>query len=49
MDYTPLLIAVVILLTGNAVVSACIWSNVGDIRTVVYSIKRELKRKDEQQ
>lgn len=49
MNYTPLLIAVLIVLTANAVMSACIWSNVGDIRTVVYNIRRELKRKDEQQ
>ena len=46
MNYTPLLIGVLLVLTANAVMSACIWANVSEIRTVVLNIRKELKKRD---
>ncbi len=47
MDYTPLLIAVLIVLSANIVISGCIWTNIADIRKVLYIIKRELKKHEQ--
>lgn len=46
MNYTPLLIAVLLVLTVNVTISACIWTNIADIRRVLYIIRREIKNKE---